>query len=66
MLKRSHIIVGTTLACGEDGIIYSFFQIISLRAFLFEENETGTRSAKGLVSVEHQSTSVNQTFHSSD
>lgn len=43
------VVVGTTLACREDGIVNPLFEILGVLEILPEEDETGTGATQGLV-----------------
>lgn len=47
---KTHVVVGTTLAGREDGVVDALLNVRLL--VLAEEDETGARAAEGLVAAE--------------
>lgn len=51
MLLKTYVIVGTTLACREDGIVDALLEIQRLVRVPLEEDQTSTGTTESLVSM---------------
>lgn len=49
--KVAYVVVGTTLAGGEDGLVDALLEVLGLGKVLAEEDETSARSTERLVST---------------
>lgn len=47
----THVVVGTTLACGEDGHVDTVLDVLRLGAGLVEEDQTSTGATESLVTI---------------
>ena len=56
----THVVVWTTLASGEHGIVYSLLKILGMLKILPEENQPGAGTSESLVAFDAMSTSDRQ------
>ena len=58
----AYVVVGTTLAGGEDGFVDALLEVLGVGKVLAEEDETSTRATECLVSVDALSKDVQRKF----